>query len=91
MSCCSEQPRVHLVRMKLTDRLTTDVTVVSPRMGEHGWPFANVDAFPGADVDPLYNSEHVKDIYLKVAPEYDGRYVSMNSTNPSFCVVILSN
>ena len=51
------------------------VTVVSPRMGDHGWPFANVDKFPDADVDPLYGSEHVKDLYLKAEPSYTGRSV----------------
>jgi putative glutathione S-transferase len=50
------------------------VTVVSPHMGLNGWPFAQVDAFPGADEDPLYHSEHVKDLYLKVAPDYGGRF-----------------
>jgi glutathionyl-hydroquinone reductase len=44
-------------------------------MGSDGWPFANVDDFPGADADPLNNASHVKDIYLKVKPNYDGRYV----------------
>lgn len=42
-------------------------------MGGNGWPFANVDAFPGADVDPLYGSHHVKDLYLSAKPDYDGR------------------
>ena len=51
------------------------VTVVSPRMGSNGWPFANVDKFPAADVDPLYNSEHVRDLYLKADPDYSGRSV----------------
>ncbi|KAJ3011912.1 hypothetical protein NUW54_g2027 [Trametes sanguinea] len=50
------------------------VTVVSPRMGEHGWPFASVDAFPGADEDPLHGAQHVKDLYLRVKPDYDGRF-----------------
>jgi len=50
------------------------LTVVSPHMGEHGWPFANVDPFPGADKDPVMNAEHIKDIYLKVQPDYDGRF-----------------
>ncbi|KAH9940329.1 glutathione S-transferase [Amylocystis lapponica] len=50
------------------------VTVVSPHMGEHGWPFAKADAYPGTDADPLYDSEHVKDLYLRVAPNYDGRF-----------------
>lgn len=43
-------------------------------MGASGWPFASVDQFPGADVDPLYNSEHVKDLYLKADPNYAGRF-----------------
>ena len=49
------------------------VTIVSPRMGEDGWPFANIDPFPGAEVDPINNAEHIKDIYLKVEPGYSGR------------------
>jgi len=50
------------------------VTVVSPHMGAQGWPFASVDQFPGADVDPFYDSEHVKDLYLKAEPNYSGRF-----------------
>jgi putative glutathione S-transferase len=49
-------------------------TVVSPRMGTDGWPFAAVDPFPGADVDPLYQSQHVKDLYLRADPNYSGRF-----------------
>lgn len=43
-------------------------------MGTHGWPFATVDQFPGADADPLYKSEHVRDLYLKADPDYGGRF-----------------
>ncbi|RDB24275.1 Glutathione S-transferase omega-like 2 [Hypsizygus marmoreus] len=50
------------------------VTIVSPMLGPQGWPFASVDPFPGADVDPLYNSEHIKDLYLKADPEYSARF-----------------
>ncbi|KAF9225863.1 hypothetical protein BS17DRAFT_568120 [Gyrodon lividus] len=50
------------------------VTVVSPHMGENGWPFANVDPYPGADVDPLFDSQHVKDLYYKADPNYGGRF-----------------
>lgn len=50
------------------------VSVVSPHMGEHGWPFASVDPFEDADVDPLYGSQHIKDLYLKAEPEYAGRF-----------------
>lgn len=50
------------------------VTVVSPRMGTLGWPFANIDDYPGADVDSLYQSEHVKDLYFKIDPDFQGRF-----------------
>ena len=43
-------------------------------MGSDGWPFASVDPFPAADVDPLNEAQHVKDIYLKVQPNYEGRF-----------------
>ena len=59
------------------------VTVVSPRMGEHGWPFANVDAYPAAEVDPLYGSEHIKDLYLKAEPTYSGRFVRFTTLSCS--------
>jgi putative glutathione S-transferase len=49
------------------------ITVVSPRMGTHGWPFAKADKYPEAEVDPLYDSEHIKDLYLKADPDYAGR------------------
>lgn len=51
-----------------------DVTVVSPRLDEHGWPFANIDPFPGTQVDPLHSADHLKDLYLRVAPDYEGRF-----------------
>ncbi|PSR79876.1 hypothetical protein PHLCEN_2v6864 [Hermanssonia centrifuga] len=50
------------------------LTVTSPRMDPDGWPFANVDDFPGAEIDPLYNSKHIKDLYLKVDPDFSGRF-----------------
>ncbi|KAI0355843.1 glutathione S-transferase [Trametes cingulata] len=50
------------------------LTAVSPRLGEHGWPFANVDPFPGAEVDPLYNSKYIKDLYLRADPNFEGRF-----------------
>lgn len=49
------------------------VTVVSPRMGSNGWPLGDVDPFPGAQKDPLEGAQHIKDLYLKVAPDYAGR------------------
>lgn len=43
-------------------------------MGQNGWPFASVDTFPDADPDPLYNSQHVKDLYLKADSTYEGKF-----------------
>ncbi|CCM00635.1 uncharacterized protein FIBRA_02672 [Fibroporia radiculosa] len=51
-----------------------DVSIVSPHMGEHGWPFASADAYPGATDDPIHKSAHVKDLYMHAAPDYDGRF-----------------
>ena len=43
-------------------------------MGANGWPFASVDPFPAANEDPLFQSEHIKDIYLRVDPSFNGRF-----------------
>jgi putative glutathione S-transferase len=50
---------------------------------DQGWPFASIDNYPGAEVDPLYNSEHVKDLYLKADPDYSARFVYPRSTDLS--------
>jgi len=50
------------------------VTIVSPRMGADGWPFADVDNYPGAETDPIYASKHVRDLYLKADPNYQARF-----------------
>ncbi|KAI0628583.1 glutathione S-transferase [Trametes polyzona] len=50
------------------------VTAVSPRLGDESWPFASADDFPGAERDPLYDSKHVKDLYLRAAPNYAGSF-----------------
>ena len=52
-------------------------------MGESGWPFASVDPFPGANADPLYNAQHVKDLYFKADPSYGGRYAIMTTSHRS--------
>ncbi|TEB34318.1 glutathione S-transferase [Coprinellus micaceus] len=48
------------------------VTKVSPHMDEVGWAFASVQPYPGAEKDPLYGYDHVKDLYLKADPDYTG-------------------
>ena len=48
--------------------------MVSPRMGEHGWPFAKSDAFAGAGDDPHEGASFVKDLYLRADPDFVGRF-----------------
>ncbi|KAG6807274.1 hypothetical protein H0H92_008162 [Tricholoma furcatifolium] len=50
------------------------VTVVSPHLGKLGWPFANIDPYPGAEIDTLNGSKHIRDIYSKASPGYNGRF-----------------
>ncbi|KAG5634752.1 hypothetical protein H0H81_000895 [Sphagnurus paluster] len=50
------------------------VSVTSPRMDADGWPFANVDDFPGADIDPLHDAKHIKDLYFIADSNYGGRF-----------------
>ena len=68
--------RVIWLIIERTLNVSSDVTVVSPHMGSQGWPFADVDSYPGAQSDPLFKSQHVKDLYLRASPDYDGRYIS---------------
>ena len=65
------------------------VSIVSPRMDSNGWPFARVDPFPGAEDDPVYNAKHLKDIYLRVEPQYQGRWVDCFSAMLSTLYSIL--
>ncbi len=44
-------------------------------MDEHGWPFANVAPYPGADIDPILHADHMKDLYFHAEPNYEGRCV----------------
>lgn len=66
---CSQQHH----RQSISQGSLLDFTVVSPRMGPDGWPFGSVDAFPEATADPNEGAQHMKDLYLKVDPEYSGK------------------
>lgn len=71
---CPWATRTLIVRKLKGLHNIVSVTVASSRMDEHGWPFANVDKLPGAEEDPFYGSEHIKDLYLRVDPDYTGRF-----------------
>ena len=43
------------------------VTVVSPLMGAHGWPFASDDP------DPIGPSTYLSDVYVRAVPTFTGR------------------
>ncbi|KAI0641503.1 glutathione S-transferase [Trametes meyenii] len=71
---CPWATRTLIVRkLKGLDEIV-GVTAVAPRLGQNGWAFAKIDPFPGAENDPLYDSEYIKDIYLRTDPEYAGRF-----------------
>jgi len=46
-------------------------------MGPQGWPFANIDSFPGATSDTLNKANHIKDLYFKARPDYNAKFVSL--------------
>ncbi|ETW77983.1 glutathione S-transferase [Heterobasidion irregulare TC 32-1] len=49
------------------------VTIASPHQYEKGYAFASVDDFPGSEVDPLYDSSYIEDLYLRADPDYTGK------------------
>ncbi|QRV91617.1 glutathione S-transferase [Ceratobasidium sp. AG-Ba] len=71
---CPWAHRVLITRVLLKLEDVIGLSVVSPRMGNLGWPFAAADEFPGADSDPIQNSNHMRDLYFKADPEYSGRF-----------------
>lgn len=62
--------------LQCSAHLEPAVTAVSPRMTPDGWPFASVDPFPGAEKDPIQGASHLKELYLRVEPDYEGRCAS---------------
>jgi len=48
-------------------------TILSSRMGEAGWAFANVDNLPGAEEDPVYGVSYIKELYFKADPKFSGK------------------
>ncbi|KAL0576389.1 S-glutathionyl-(chloro)hydroquinone reductase, partial [Marasmius crinis-equi] len=51
------------------------VTVCSSRMDSEGWRFDDADpVFPGAQLEPFYGFGHIRDLYFKAEPNFDGRF-----------------
>jgi len=50
-------------------------TVISPYMGTDGWLFTLADQFLGMDVNPLYDLQHAKDLYLHANPAYSSYFM----------------
>ena len=50
------------------------VTVVDPRLTDKVWRFGgDARSYPGAEPDPLYQSEYVYELYLRARPDYSGQ------------------
>ncbi|KAL0569022.1 S-glutathionyl-(chloro)hydroquinone reductase [Marasmius crinis-equi] len=63
-----------LVILALVAQILQAVTV-SSRMDSKGWRFDDADpAFPGAQLEPFYGFSHIRDLYFKVEPNFDGRF-----------------
>jgi len=46
------------------------MSIVDPYMGEWGWTFSDA---PGAIRDPLYDMDHLFELYQRAVPDYTGR------------------
>ncbi|KAK9461971.1 glutathione S-transferase [Lipomyces oligophaga] len=43
-------------------------------LGPMGWKFSSPEETPGANEDPFYNFEFIRQYYFKVNPDYEGRF-----------------
>lgn len=46
------------------------VTVVNPRLSDHGWQFGG---YPGAKLDPVNNANYMHELYTRANSQYTGR------------------
>ena len=66
-------PRTHHAQVEGPRRLHRRHRRIAPH-GRTRLAVRERDAFPGAEVDPLYGAKHIKDLYLRAAPNYEGRF-----------------
>ncbi|KIO25048.1 hypothetical protein M407DRAFT_76207 [Tulasnella calospora MUT 4182] len=52
------------------------LTILTPYMTELGWAFKKADErhIDGVEEDPLYGSSHLRELYFKANPSYEGRF-----------------
>lgn len=43
-------------------------------LGDLGWKFSSPEETPGANLDPLFNYSHLRELYFRVNPDYEGRF-----------------
>ncbi|KAL0135806.1 glutathione S-transferase [Mucor lusitanicus] len=71
---CPWAHRTALVRqLKGLDKLI-GLSVVDYLMLDKGWKFSTAEECPGAIPDTVNNAQHIRDIYFKVNPDYEGRF-----------------
>ncbi|KAI8342143.1 glutathione S-transferase [Chlamydoabsidia padenii] len=50
------------------------LSVVDYFLGEKGWKFSTEEECPGAIPDTVNNATHIRDLYFKANPDYQGRF-----------------
>ncbi|KAG8940318.1 S-glutathionyl-(chloro)hydroquinone reductase [Tulasnella sp. 424] len=52
------------------------LTILTPYMTDLGWAFKKADErhIDGVEEDPLYGSSHLRELYFKANPSYEGRF-----------------
>jgi putative glutathione S-transferase len=71
---CPWAHRTLIVRqLKGLDKVV-GLSVVDYLMEEKGWKFSTAEETPGCIPDTLYNSNHIRDLYFRADPNYEGRF-----------------
>ncbi len=70
---CPWAHRTLLVRALKGLEKAISVSVVHPRMAEHGWSFGNPDGTDGVTGDALLGKDYLHQVYTQADPDYSGR------------------
>ncbi|KAL2367087.1 hypothetical protein RJZ57_008576 [Blastomyces gilchristii] len=69
---CPWAHRVNIVRSLKGLESIIQLVVLDPRFTADGWYFSG--EYGSADADPLYGFKHLKELYFKADPRYEGRF-----------------